>query len=41
MDDLAAWAIQAAAETLGYSDMSEVPLDRMDELFELAEELDN
>lgn len=40
IDDVSAWALQIAAEQLGYEDFSEVPSQSMGEVYEIAEEID-
>ncbi len=38
-DDVPAWAVQAACETMGYRDLSEVPISDYDKVYDLAEDL--
>lgn len=39
-DDVSAWALQVAAEQLGFQDFSEVPPKSMGDVYDLAEEID-
>ena len=39
-DDVSAWALQVAAEQLGYQDLSEVPPKGLGDVYDLAEEID-
>jgi hypothetical protein len=41
MDDLPAWTLQAAAEMMGYEMFVDVPFEELDQLFDLAESLDD
>jgi len=40
MDNLSGWALEVAAEQLGYQNFSEVPPEDMNDVYDLAEELD-
>lgn len=40
MDDLPAWALEVAAQGLGYETFSDVPLENYQELFIIAEGLE-
>ncbi|MFT8610347.1 hypothetical protein [Liquorilactobacillus satsumensis] len=41
MDDLSAWSIQAASEALGYEQFADVSKNRMGEVLDLAESMED
>jgi len=40
MDDVSSWALEVAAEQLGFKTFSEVPPQRMGDVYDLAEDID-